>query len=169
MDVYIGMGSNLGDRTAWLSAGVRGLRDHQLPILAISAVWESEPMGTDRPEWFHNLVLQAQVDRDPRELLDLISGLERKHGRIRREPNGPRTLDIDLLIAGDSKVAEPDLTLPHPRMWGRRFVLEPLAEIAPDLVNPDSGRTVAEECRRIRDSAVVHRLGALAPAEGALL
>ncbi len=169
MEVYIGLGTNLGDRRAHLRAGIDGLREAGLFPRAVSSVWETEPLGTDHPGWFLNMALAATNDRSPRELLELLLEVELRNGRRRSEPNGPRTLDLDLLLVGNLRIDEPGLRLPHPRMWRRRFVLEPLAEIAPDLINPESGRSVAEERRRLRDIASVRRLGELAPAKDALL
>jgi 2-amino-4-hydroxy-6-hydroxymethyldihydropteridine diphosphokinase len=169
MDVYIGLGSNLGDRRAHLQSGVAGLEQAGVAPVAISSVWESEPMGSDSPEWFLNMAVRARTTLDPRELLALLLELERRDGRTRSTPNAPRTLDLDLLLAGELELDEPGLTVPHPRMWERGFVLEPLAEIGPQLRNPANGRTVEQECHRLRPRAIVRRLGDLAPASGPLL
>ena len=166
MHVYIGIGSNLGDRQAHLRAGIEGLRKAGLEPITISSIWESEPIDTSAPEWFLNMAVRGQTELRPLALLELLLALERRNGRMRGDRNGPRTLDLDLLMAGELQFAEPRLTLPHPRMWDRRFVLEPLAEIAPDLKNPANGRTVAEEFLRVRPTAIVRRRDDLAGAEG---
>jgi len=162
VDCYIALGSNLGDRRGHLLAGLDGLEDRSIAPLARSSVWETEPVHTPFPRWFWNMVVRVESDREPRDLLVLLLGIERENGRRRRERNGPRTLDLDLLLMGDLKVDEANLTLPHPRMWGRRFVLEPLAEIAPELRNPVTGLTVIEERDKIAGLESVRRLGDLA-------
>lgn len=162
VDCYIALGSNLGDRRAHLESGLAGLGRHGLEPRAVSSVWETEPVDTDFPRWFWNMALRTEDDRPPLELLELLLEIERRNGRRRTEANGPRTLDLDLLMVGDLRVDGPRLRLPHPRMWQRAFVLEPLAEIAPELRNPDSGRTVGEERLRLQDPARVRKLGDLA-------
>jgi 2-amino-4-hydroxy-6-hydroxymethyldihydropteridine diphosphokinase len=162
MDCYIALGSNLGDRRAHLQAGLEGLRRHGLAPLAISSVWETEPVDTEHPRWFWNMAVRSESRRPPLGLLEALLEIERENGRRRRERNGPRTLDLDLLLVGDLVVDEPRLRLPHPRMWERVFVLEPLAEIAPRLLNPATGRSVAEERDSLVDPARARRLGDLA-------
>jgi len=166
MDCYVALGTNLGDLGGNLHAGLEGLTLSGLAPEARSSVWETEPVDTPFPQWFWNMVVLVRSDRPPRELLELLLGIERAHGRERSERNAPRTLDLDLLLAGRLTIEEERLRLPHPRMWERRFVLEPLAEIAPGLRNPLSGRTVLEECSRIRDRGKVRRLGDLASCRG---
>jgi 2-amino-4-hydroxy-6-hydroxymethyldihydropteridine diphosphokinase len=163
VEVYVGLGSNLGHERANLRAGLDDLVRHGLPLRALSSVWETEPVGTPHPAPFLNMVLGTRTEIAPLELLDLLLETERRAGRVRGERNGPRVLDLDLLLMGDLQLNESRLRIPHPRMWQRRFVLEPLAEIAPDLVNPTTGRTVAEECRRLGPRPRVRRLGPLAP------
>ena len=162
MDCYIALGSNLGDRRAHLRAGLDGLESQGLTPLAVSSVWETEPVDTAFPRWFWNMAIRVECDRAPLELLGVLLEVERENGRRRRERNGPRTLDLDLLLMGDLDVDEAELRLPHPRMWNRRFVLEPLAEIAPNLRNPATGRTVIEERGKIAGLGSVRRLGDLA-------
>lgn len=150
MIAYVGLGSNLGDRRAHLRAGLEGLCAAGLRLAAASSVWESEPVDAPGSPWFLNMVAAFETDRRPLEVLDVLLDIERRAGRVRAGRNAPRTLDLDLLLLGDLRWRDERLMLPHPRMWERRFVLEPLGEIAPQLRNPDSGRTVAEECARIR-------------------
>lgn len=130
MRVFVGLGSNLGDRQAHLRAALAGLPD----VVAISPVYESEPVGGPPQAPFLNAVVELDTDRPPRELLQLAHELEEKAGRIRVERFGPRTLDVDLLLIGRLAIDAPDLVVPHPRMWQRRFVVAPLADLAPDLV-----------------------------------
>ena len=127
MRAYLGLGANLGDRRATLRAAVAALPD----VVAVSPVYETEPVGgpADQPAYL-NLVVQLDTDLSPRDLLDLAHHLEDAAGRVRGERNGPRTLDVDVLLVGDLTIDEPDLVVPHPRMWERRFVLAPLADLA---------------------------------------
>jgi 2-amino-4-hydroxy-6-hydroxymethyldihydropteridine diphosphokinase len=162
MDAYIALGSNLGDRRRHLQAGLDGLREVELEPVTVSSVWETEPIDCSSPGWFWNMTVKVRTTREPLEVLDLLLGIEQRAGRQRAAENAPRTLDLDLLMLGDLAVRHERLLLPHPRMWGRRFVLEPLAEIEPELVNPTTGRTVKQERDRLRDRAQVRRLGPLA-------
>lgn len=127
MRAYLGLGSNLGDRRAHLRQAVAGLPD----VVAVSPVYETEPVGGPAGQGpYLNLVVALDTDRSPRQLLDLAHQLEAAAGRVRTEHHGPRTLDVDVLLVGDLCINEPDLVVPHPRMWERRFVLAPLADLA---------------------------------------
>ena len=127
MRAYLGLGSNLGDRRAHLRQAVAGIPG----VVAVSPVYETEPVGGPAGQGpYLNLVVALETDRSPRELLDLAQGLEAGAGRVRTEHHGPRTLDVDVLLVGDLCVHEPDLVVPHPRMWERRFVLAPLADLS---------------------------------------
>lgn len=142
---FLGLGSNLGDRQALLRQAVRDLPD----LVKVSPVYETDPVGgpPGQPP-FLNIVVELRTDRGPRSLLELARELERAAGRVRTERDGPRTLDVDVLLVGDLQVDEPDLVVPHPRMNERRFVLAPLADLAPDLVPPGwEERAVGEVCR----------------------
>ncbi len=127
MRAYLGLGSNLGDSRAHLRAAVAALPD----VVATSPVYETEPLG-GRPgqQAYLNLVVALDTDLSPRDLLELGRRLEDAAGRVRHEKDGPRTLDVDVLLVGDLRVDDADLTVPHPRMWRRRFVLAPLADLA---------------------------------------
>jgi len=127
MRAYLGLGSNLGDRRAHLRAAVDALPD----VVAVSPVYETTPVGGPPGQApYLNLVVALETTRSPRDLLDACRRLEAAAGRIRTEVDGPRTLDADVLLVGDLAVDEPDLVVPHPRMWRRRFVLAPLADLA---------------------------------------
>jgi 2-amino-4-hydroxy-6-hydroxymethyldihydropteridine diphosphokinase len=142
---YVGLGANVGNRRDNLDRAVELLaRDRGIRVVAVSTVRETDPVGyVDQPR-FLNAVAALDTDLAPRKLLDRLLAVERALGRKRTGPRfGPRTIDLDLLVYGDETVDEPGLTVPHPRLAERRFVLEPLAELAPDLVLPDG--------RRIRD------------------
>ena len=158
----IGLGSNLGDRREHLRSGLLGLEQADLELLAISSVWETEPVDVPGGGRFLNMAVRFRTEADPHRVLDLLLEIERREGRVRQVRNGPRTLDLDLLTLGDLELQSSRLRLPHPRMWNRSFVLEPLAEIAPELRNPASGLTVAEEAERLRGGESVVRIGSLA-------
>ena len=134
MRAFLGLGANLGDRRAALRRAVGALPD----LVAVSPLYETEPVGGPggQPPYL-NLVVELDTHRTPRQLLELAQRLERAAGRVRGVRHGPRTLDVDVLLVGDLTVDGPDLVVPHPRMWQRRFVLAPLADLAPELVPPD--------------------------------
>jgi 2-amino-4-hydroxy-6-hydroxymethyldihydropteridine diphosphokinase len=128
------LGSNLGDRAATLQRAVDSLRETAgIRVVAVSSVYETDPVGPPQPDYL-NAVVAVDSELDARGLLDLAQELERDAARARGERWGPRTLDVDVLLVGDATVDEPDLVVPHPRMWERDFVLAPLADVAPDLV-----------------------------------
>ena len=150
---YIALGSNLGDRYSTLSAAVRRLRaEPGLRVVATSEFYETAPVNCPPGSGgFLNAVVAVETERDPHELLQLLLRVERQFGRVRSEPNSPRTLDLDLVFYGDIVIATPELTVPHPRMHERAFVLVPLAEIAPDAVHPvlkKAARELAAEIAR---------------------
>jgi 2-amino-4-hydroxy-6-hydroxymethyldihydropteridine diphosphokinase len=138
---YVGLGANLGDRSAMLRAAVEHFRrDPDLTVAGVSTVRETDPVGyVDQPR-FLNAVVAIDTDLPPRELLDRLLGIERRLGRTREGPRfGPRTIDLDLLVYGDEQIDEPGLQVPHPRLHERLFALEPLAELDPALVIPGRG------------------------------
>jgi len=163
VDAYLALGSNLGDRAANLRAGLEGIARRGLVPLDLSSVWETEPVDSPEPLWFLNMVARAETDLPPLEVLDRLLDAEREAGRVRSARNAPRLLDLDLLLLGDLRLDHARLVLPHPRMWERRFVLAPLAEIAPGLLDPRTGRTVREACEALPPRPWVRRLGPLAP------
>jgi 2-amino-4-hydroxy-6-hydroxymethyldihydropteridine diphosphokinase len=132
---YVGLGANLGDREATIGAAVAALPG----IVAVSTLRETEPVGiTDQPR-FLNGVAALETELSARELLAVLLSVERELGRERRERWGPRTIDLDLLLYGAETLDEPGLTVPHPRLHERRFALEPLAELDPELMIPGHG------------------------------
>jgi len=134
---FLGLGSNLGDRMAHLSDAVATLRAAG-DVVAVSPLYETEPVGGPADQGaFLNLVVELATADPPRRLLERCQALESDAQRVRLEHWGPRTLDADVLFIEGESVDEPDLTVPHPRMWARRFVLAPLADLAPDLVTED--------------------------------
>jgi 2-amino-4-hydroxy-6-hydroxymethyldihydropteridine diphosphokinase len=162
VDGYIGLGSNLGDREAHLRAGIAGMIRRGLAPVALSSIWETQPVGTREPDWFLNMVALVRTPMTPEEVLERLLRIEAEVGRVRTVRNAPRVLDLDLLLLGSHRRDRAELTLPHPRMWERRFVLAPLEEVAPDLVNPRSGRTVREELAALPDTHSVRKAGELA-------
>jgi 2-amino-4-hydroxy-6-hydroxymethyldihydropteridine diphosphokinase len=127
---FLGLGSNLGDRRSYLRAGVAGVPD----LVAVSAVYETDPVGGPEQGAFLNIVVELSTDLSARSLLELCRSLEAGAERVRTEHWGPRTLDVDVLHIDGEQVDEPDLVIPHPRMRDRAFVMVPLGELAPDLV-----------------------------------
>jgi 2-amino-4-hydroxy-6-hydroxymethyldihydropteridine diphosphokinase len=131
MRAFLGLGSNLGDRWGHLREAVAALPD----VVAVSPVYETSPVGGPEGQGpYLNLVVELSTDLGPRELLEVAHLLEAAAGRERKERWGPRTLDVDVLLVGDLTVDEPDLVVPHPRLWERRFVLAPLGDLAPELL-----------------------------------
>jgi 2-amino-4-hydroxy-6-hydroxymethyldihydropteridine diphosphokinase len=121
-------------------------------VVRISPVYETDPVGgPPGQDPYLNIVVEVSTSRSPRELLELAGQLETEAGRVRNVKDGPRTLDVDVLLVGDLRVDEPDLKVPHPRMWERRFVLAPLADLAPDLVDDETLRAAGGEVKRLID------------------
>ena len=139
--VYVALGSNLGDREQMLRGALAQLEEQPgIELLACSSFRETEPVGFLEQPRFLNGVAVLETDLPARELLGRLLDVERRMGRTRTGPPlGPRTIDLDLLLYGDETIAEPGLQVPHPRLHERRFVLEPLAEVAPDLTVPGKG------------------------------
>jgi 2-amino-4-hydroxy-6-hydroxymethyldihydropteridine diphosphokinase len=156
--VFLGLGSNLGDRLATLDAGVRALAEAGFHTRARSSSYETEPVGGPEQGWYLNAVVRGETGLAPRELLEACLGVEKRHGRERRVRWEARTLDVDLLLYGDLVVDEPGLHVPHPRLHERRFVLEPLVELAPDVRHPALGLSAAQLLERCPDRAAVRRL-----------
>jgi 2-amino-4-hydroxy-6-hydroxymethyldihydropteridine diphosphokinase len=134
---FLGLGSNLGDRYAALRQAVVQLQAAG-DVVAVSPLYETEPVGGPADQGpFLNVVVELATADSPRQLLDRCRALEEAAHRVRTVPFGPRTLDADVLLVGDLVVDEHDLVVPHPRMWERRFVLQPLSDLAPELVPPE--------------------------------
>ena len=141
--VYLALGSNLGDRRGHLSAAIQQLREI-MDVSAVSSVYETEPVGYLEQPRFLNMVCSGTTQLSAQELLTYAKGIEASLGRQTTVRNGPRPIDIDIIFFDELRLMEDDLTVPHPRMAERAFVLVPLAEIAPDLIDPVSGQTVEE-------------------------
>ena len=141
--IYLGLGSNLGDRLAHLGRAVRELEERGVRVLRSSRVYETDPVGGPPQPEFLNAVLEVETELEPLELLGACLDLESVMGRVRGEPWGPRVIDIDLLTYGDREITEPGLTVPHPRMHQRAFVLVPLLELDADPPLPGGRRVSA--------------------------
>jgi len=142
--VYLGLGSNIGEREQMLQAAIDGLQSPDLRVRRVSSVYETEPQERRNQRWFLNLVVEAETDLFPRQLLSRLRKLEQQLGRRRISVNGPRTIDIDILFYGSFVVDTPELTIPHPRFAERRFALAPMVELAPELRDPVTRRTMRE-------------------------
>ena len=145
-DVFLGLGANTGDPRANLRRALQLLAPAG-DMIAVSSLWTTEPVGFLEQDWFLNAAVHLRTTHTPLQLLALLQDIERALGRQRTIPNGPRTIDLDILLWDDAVIAPPPLTTPPPRMHERLFVIEPLCEIAPDIVVPLLGLTVA----RLRD------------------
>jgi 2-amino-4-hydroxy-6-hydroxymethyldihydropteridine diphosphokinase len=142
--VYLALGSNLGDRASALHNAVEQMESPELRVLRTSGVYETEPRELVDQPWFLNQVVEAETSLFPRQLLMRLKRLEIALGRRPSVPKGPRAIDIDILLYGDAVVSTPDLAIPHLGLGERRFVLEPLAELAPDLRHPRTGKSIKE-------------------------
>ena len=157
--VYLGLGTNVGERRA----NLRGALDHLnqlVTITKVSSIYETDPVGyVDQPR-FWNIVVQAASSLPPLALLEHLIAIEKQMGRERTFRNAPRIIDIDILLYGDVVLNEPGLELPHPRMTERAFVLAPLVEIAPHLADPLTGKLYRDMLRE-REFEKVDRIGAI--------
>jgi 2-amino-4-hydroxy-6-hydroxymethyldihydropteridine diphosphokinase len=148
--VFLSLGSNIGDREANLRAAL-----DQLHAERVSPIYETEPVDYRDQAWFLNLVAEVQTDLFPRQFLALTQRIERELGRVRTIAKGPRIIDIDILLFGSAVIHTKELEIPHPRMAERRFVLRPLADLAPDVRHPVTRRSVREMLDALADTVVV--------------
>jgi 2-amino-4-hydroxy-6-hydroxymethyldihydropteridine diphosphokinase len=152
--VYLSLGSNLGDREANLRQARERFNASELHLLRESSIYETEPRDVPDQPWFLNQVVEVETSLLARELLQRLQSIESEMGRRRTAPKGPRLIDLDILLAGNAVVNTPDLEIPHPRLAERRFVLEPLAELSPELRHPRTGQTVREMLTRVTGQTV---------------
>lgn len=156
---YLSLGSNLGDRSANLENGLAHLKEAGT-LRAVSSFYETQPVDVPDQPWFLNCVAALETEKTPRELLRFLLGLEEAMGRLRMREKGPRKIDLDILFFDDQVIDEPGLKIPHPSMHCRRFVLEPLVEIAPQVQHPVLKKTVRELLQGLPEGQTVRQLGA---------
>ncbi len=152
--VYLSLGSNVGDRETHLARARERLATEDTHILRASAIYETEPRDFPDQAWFLNQVLEVATNLLPKQLLARVQKIERALERLPTHPKGPRTIDIDILFYGDTILSNPGLEIPHARLADRRFVLEPLAELAPDLRHPRTNATVKEMLAQVHNQKV---------------
>jgi len=146
-EAWVGLGSNVGDREGWIQRALERLGE---PVVEVSPIVETAPWGILDQPWFLNGVARLRWTAPPRALLERCLEVERLLGRVRGERHGPRIIDLDVLIAGAVRLREDGFTLPHPGIGERRSVLEPWARVAPELIVPGLGETVAVLAERAR-------------------
>jgi 2-amino-4-hydroxy-6-hydroxymethyldihydropteridine diphosphokinase len=155
--VFLSLGSNLGDRQRNLESALALLTQHRIEIIKRSSLYETEPQDFASQPWFLNLAVECRVGYFPHQLLAILLDVERQLGRDRHAqsiPKGPRLIDIDVLLYGRSVIDTPKLTVPHARLLNRRFVLEPLVEIDPQLRHPTTGRLLRHYLHRLQGQIV---------------
>lgn len=158
---YLSLGSNVGDRRRNLELALEALAREGIRITGRSSLYETEPQDVPDQPWFLNMVVECETRYFPMQFLLVLQRIERELGRVREAlaRKGPRTIDIDILMMGNTVMSTPALTIPHPRMLERRFVLEPLLEIAPDLKHPDSKEPLRRSLSNVARQKVL-RVGA---------
>jgi 2-amino-4-hydroxy-6-hydroxymethyldihydropteridine diphosphokinase len=158
-NAYVGLGSNLGDRAGYLLLAVRGMLDAGLDVIRLSSIYETEPVQYEEQPTFLNMVaeLRGSTLPTPEQTMARLLRVEYALGRTRDVPMGPRTIDLDLLIFKDHRSDTEFLTLPHPRLHTRRFVLVPLNELVPNLIHPVIGKSVSTLLKDISDRSAVRR------------
>ncbi len=154
---YLSLGSNVGDRSAHLKSAIAHLQE-AAKLRAVSGFYETQPVDVTNQPWFLNCVLALETDKTPRQLLDLALKIERGMGRMRLSDKGPRNIDIDIVLFGDSVINEAGVDIPHPAMAQRRFVLQPLAEIAPEALHPTLKKTARELLAALPEGQEVRRM-----------
>ncbi len=164
VEVFLGMGANLGEPLRQLTRAIRGL-EAVLEGIVLSSVYRSAPVGYQEQPDFYNLVCRGQTTLPPRGLLEALVEIERALGRVRTLRNAPRLIDLDILFYGDQVIDTPALTIPHPRLHQRAFVLLPLQEIAPEWRHPVLGKTPGELLADAGPLERIERWGPL-PARG---
>ncbi len=152
---YLALGSNLGDRLGHLRAGLSGLEAHGISVLRAASVYSTQPKEILSQPWFLNTVVEAETEFEPEDLMRICFEVENSSQRHRDLRNGPRTLDIDIILFDDRVVQSQDLEIPHPRYAERRFVLEPLSELASDQMDPVRNQTVGRLLEAVQDESTV--------------
>lgn len=158
MRAFIGLGSNLGDREATIRAALEAIADlPQTDLVRVSSLYDTEPVGEIEQPNFLNAAALVDTELDARQLLWNLKLVEKRLGRVRTQPWGPRTIDLDLLLFGDQIIEDADLRVPHPEIIRRSFVLVPLVELEPRLVHPGTGETMASHLNRLGARPLVKR------------
>jgi 2-amino-4-hydroxy-6-hydroxymethyldihydropteridine diphosphokinase len=157
--VYLSLGSNLGDREKNLRTAIAALAEAKVRVTCVSSFYETEPVDLHEQPWFVNCVVKATTRIPAPELLRALRGIESRMGSKKLMPKGPRLIDIDILLYGNQTINTLELQVPHPRMLLRKFVLVPLAEVAPNLKHPTWNGTAAELLAKTPDQSQVRRLG----------
>ncbi|MFN3322345.1 MAG: 2-amino-4-hydroxy-6-hydroxymethyldihydropteridine diphosphokinase [Bryobacteraceae bacterium] len=159
--IYLSLGSNVGDREQNLQDAIDRLAGAGIRILRCSSVYETEPQDLADQPWFLNVVIEAETELMPMQLLSKIVAIEKEMGRTRKVAKGPRPIDIDVLFFGRFVIDTPQLCVPHPRLDQRRFVLAPMAELAPDFRHPVMRKSMRELLGRLKGQEVRRREGRL--------
>jgi len=159
MRYFLSLGTNLGNRKKNLALACSLLEENGVGILRASSVYRTEPVDVPDQPWFYNQVVEVDAEYDPLALLNLVKAIEKKLKRVPASDKGPRTIDIDILLAGNTVIQSRRLIIPHPRMAERNFVLVPLREIAPHAVHPLLHKRVLDLIKASADSSVVRKLG----------
>jgi 2-amino-4-hydroxy-6-hydroxymethyldihydropteridine diphosphokinase len=161
--VYLSFGSNLGDRQGNLRAAIAALPEAGVKVIRVSSFYETEPVDFVDQPWFLNCAAEGETALEPVILLRALQKIETQMGSKKEFAKGPRLIDLDILLYGNETIASPELLVPHPRMHLRRFVLVPLAEIAPGLKHPSWSGAAADLLQRVDDSSQVRRFNPSSP------
>lgn len=156
--IFLSLGSNIGDREKNLHTAIMALAEANVRVTRVSSFYETEPVDLREQPWFLNCAAQAETELPPLELLGALREIESHMGSRKLVPKGPRLIDLDLLLYGEETIDTPELQVPHPRMLLRKFVLMPLAEIAPNLRHPSWGEIVSQVLDGLGDSSAVRKL-----------
>jgi len=162
--VFLSLGSNVGDREKNLRAAIAALPELGVQIKKVSSIYETEPVDLLEQPWFLNCVVEGETTVQPAELLAKLRAVEKRMGSKKLVARGPRLIDLDILVYGGQTIDSPELQVPHPRMHLRRFVLAPLAEIAPDLKHPSWSGTAAQLLATSDDKSAVKKISGNLPA-----
>lgn len=156
--IFLSLGSNIGDREKNLRTAIAALADARVRVTRVSSFYETEPVDLREQPWFLNCAVKAETTIPPLDLLRAIQGIESRMGSKKLVPQGPRLIDLDILLYGEETINTPELQVPHPRVLLRKFALAPLAEIAPGLTHASWNGSVSQLLAQLSDSSVVRKL-----------